>query len=350
MNAIDSGDHELVSVAMATYGGGRFVAEQIRSLLAQELPLGLEVVVSDDGSTDETVSICREIGAQDSRLRVLEPTPERLGVAGNFARSIAATRGAFVALSDQDDVWDPDKLATLVEALRERPAAELVFCDMRVVRHDRGPIAPSFIRHQRLGALDPVRLTLRRLLIRNVVTGCAMMARRSLLEAASPFPAGCLYHDWWIAIVAATRGELLFVDRALQDYRQHGGNVVGARQLGLSQIVPLLRTSPAVASASEPNFDVERTQRYRQRPDVFGTEEAQEDLLFATAFFRELADPRRLGLRRRVRLLRDRLRYRCRATLRDRTVAIASTLAPTLTRALARFVVRVTEPKACSAP
>ena len=334
----------LVSVAVATFNGARFVAEQLRSILAQELPLRLEVVVSDDGSTDETVQICRELAAQDRRLRVLEPSLRRLGVGGNFERAIAATTGDFVALSDQDDVWDAEKLATLLDALRTTPAAELAFCDMRIVREDGQAIAGSFTRNQRMDPRKPAALTLRRLLVRNVVTGCALMVRRSLVDAALPFPAGCQYHDWWIAVVAASRGRLLFVDRSLQNYRQHGGNVVGARQLGLSQVVPLLRSSPAAAPEGTPDFDVSRLDRYHQRSDVFADEQARADLEFASAFFRALSDPRRLGFRGRMSLLRDRLRYRTRATARDRLVAVASTLAPTMTRALARFVVRCTDP------
>lgn len=335
-------DPDLVSVAVATFDGAPFVAEQIRSLLAQELPLPLEVVVSDDASRDDTLRICHELAADDPRVRVLDPAPRRLGVVGNFERAIAATRGGFVALSDQDDVWDPDKLATLLAALRASPDAELAFGDMRVVGRDGELIASSFLRHQRMNARGPDALTLRRLLVRNVVTGCALLARRSLIEAALPFPDGCHYHDWWLAVVAATRGEPVFVDRALQDYRQHGGNVVGARQLGLSHIVPLLRSSPAAQPADAPDFDVERVRSYRERPDVFATERSRADLSFAASFFDGLSDPARLGLRRRLRLLRDRLRYRCRPTLRDRAVAVASTLAPSLTRAIARMVVRAT--------
>jgi glycosyltransferase involved in cell wall biosynthesis len=138
-----------------------------------------------------------------------------------FERVPAEAR--FVAPCDQDDVWHPNKLAVLVDAL-ERRGAMLAFSDLRVVRPDGTVISPTYWT-DRSHACDD----LGDLLATNVVTGAACVARREVLDVALPFPAELdgSFHDHWLAVCALALGEVAYVDRPLVDYVQHGRNVVG---------------------------------------------------------------------------------------------------------------------------
>ncbi len=130
---------------------------------------------------------------------------------------------AFVAPCDQDDVWRPDKLAVLVDAL-ERSGAVLAYSDVRVVRPDGTVLSETYWTDRANGADD-----LGDLLATNVVTGAACLFRRAVLDVALPFPREVdgAHHDHWIALCALALGDLAYVDAPLVDYVQHGANLVG---------------------------------------------------------------------------------------------------------------------------
>jgi hypothetical protein len=130
---------------------------------------------------------------------------------------------AFVAPCDQDDVWHPDKLAVLVDAL-ERSGASLAYSDVRVMTRDGGVLSETYWTDRDNGWRD-----IGDLLATNVVTGAASVLRREVLDVALPFPPEVdgSYHDHWLALCALAVGELAYVDRPLVDYVQHGANLVG---------------------------------------------------------------------------------------------------------------------------
>ncbi len=256
MSPAPAGDAPLVDVLLATYNGARHLAEQLDSLLAQSYPR-FRVLVSDDGSRDGTLALLARYQPRfgEGRLRLLDNPAPGHGVARNFEflmqASVQDGAAACMAFCDQDDVWLPDKLATLVAALarlqRELGGAAqpcLVHCDLAVVDAQLAPLHPSFVRHQRLGAVpcgDTALLSI------NQVTGCALLASRELLRQALPLPEEALMHDWWCALLAAG-GRRRFVDRPLVLYRQHGANQLGAKGRGLgARLARLLREGPAVA-------------------------------------------------------------------------------------------------------
>jgi hypothetical protein len=128
-----------------------------------------------------------------------------------------------VALCDQDDVWHPDKVAALVDAL-ERTGALLAYSDLRIVRPDGAVVSATYWTDRDNGWED-----LGDLLATNVVTGAASVLRREVLDVALPFPREVdgSYHDHWLALCALALGDLAYVDRPLVDYVQHGANLVG---------------------------------------------------------------------------------------------------------------------------
>ncbi|HEU4977534.1 MAG TPA: glycosyltransferase [Solirubrobacteraceae bacterium] len=214
-----------VAIAMATYDPpGELFAAQVASLRAQT-HADWGCVILDDSSPAAVEGVEGAV-AGDPRFSV-HPLDVRLGPYGAFERALALVppEAEFVALCDQDDRWDPDKLAVLVAALRARPDAMLAYCDQRIVEADGTVRSPTYWtdRDGRPGSLA-------RLLVANTVSGSASLFRRELLDLVLPFPQPVgpdAHHDHWIALVARARGEVVFVERALQDYVQHERNVVG---------------------------------------------------------------------------------------------------------------------------
>ena len=225
-----------LSVAMCTRNGARFVAEQVRSILMQSV-IPRELVVGDDASSDDTLAVIEttvaairiERPAVTTELRVLRREVP-LGVTGNFAATIAACSSALVALSDQDDVWPAGRLERVLP-LFDDPAVALIHTDARLVDAgglDLGALllaAHEASPHDRAALVTGDAFAV--LLRRNLVTGATVVLRRSLAESAVPFPAAWL-HDEWLAVVAACTRSLRLVDEPWRDYRQHGGNEVGA--------------------------------------------------------------------------------------------------------------------------
>lgn len=206
-----------VSIALCTHQGERFLAEQLDSLLAQTLA-DIEIVVGDDASTDATRAILAAYAARDGRIRVVLNDPG-LGLRKNFEATIAACRGARIAPCDQDDVWEPEKLAALSRLLDDTGAV-LAYCDSTLIDAAGRPMGSRAFDH--VTALDgdlPLAFA-----FANCVSGHAMLFERRLLDVALPFPERPIY-DWWLAAAATSIGTIARLDRPLVRYRQHADNL-----------------------------------------------------------------------------------------------------------------------------
>lgn len=220
-------DGENVSIVMATYNGEKYLRQQLNSILEQTCQ-HFELIVVDDASTDETLSILNEYAASDDRIHVY-PAENNLGLVANFERGLRLAKGEFIALSDQDDIFRKDKIEQLMNALKAHPDRDLAVSDLSLIDEEGNEIARSMRRYQRLKPRQGKPF--RRLLRSNFATGCAMMFRRRLLEPAIPFPPDCVVHDWWLAVIASSAkgGGIYLVEEPLTAYRQHRANVLGAR-------------------------------------------------------------------------------------------------------------------------
>lgn len=203
-----------ISVVLCTFNGARFLDAQLRSLLGQSAVD--EIVVVDDGSSDETLAILLAYAARDRRFRV-SVNAERLGVTRNFARAMQLARAPWIALCDQDDVWLPDKLERMRGAWDGR---SLLL--HHATRKFRGvPPAnlptPAGQRRKFAGA------DLRRLLYRNSIVGHTTLVRRDAVRALMPFPTD-VPHDWWIGAGVAAQGNVQYLDEYLVHYRIHDRN------------------------------------------------------------------------------------------------------------------------------
>ncbi|MBL8270713.1 glycosyltransferase family 2 protein [Steroidobacter sp.] len=205
----------LISVALCTYNGERYLRQQLDSLLAQTYS-NLEIVAVDDGSTDRTVELLREYEQRDPRLRVAV-NPRNLGFIRNFERTLVLAKGAFIAPCDQDDIWLPDKLRILASRIGNHAMA---YCDSELIDADGRSLGMSMSRFWAMQDLnDPAAL-----IVTNCVSGHAMLFRRELLGEAPQLPAE-IFHDWWLAMWAAANGGVVYCPEKLVRYRQHGKNV-----------------------------------------------------------------------------------------------------------------------------
>lgn len=199
------------SVCMATYNGAKYLRAQIDSILSQLRPDD-ELLVSDDGSSDDTIDILRDYGAA---LRIVGQSRVG-GVVPNFARVLGAASGDFIALADQDDVW----LAGRLDRMRaELASVDLVMTNARVVDSQLRSVANVTLfdqLHPSTGLLHNVW--------KNSFVGCCMGFRRSLLARALPLPSDTPWHDWLIGLLACQGGEVRLVDTPYLLYRRHDAN------------------------------------------------------------------------------------------------------------------------------
>ncbi len=217
----------MISVCMATYNGGKFIGEQLESILSQ-LPSDAEIVIADDCSTDDTLAVVKSIG--DARLRVL-PAEKHLGVIYNYERALLASKGEIIFLADQDDIWLPGKVEKVLAALSE---ADLVTHDAWMLRPSD---ASSWIRAGKLSDIRAYRSGVVANWWKNTFTGCCMAFRRNILDKALPFPKNLPMHDQWLGVVAEKNFKVKSMDEPLVEYRQHSTNAthIGNSPAGMLQ-------------------------------------------------------------------------------------------------------------------
>jgi rhamnosyltransferase len=217
-----------VIVLMATYNGAKWLNEQIESILSQ-LGVDVRIVIGDDCSRDGTAQLISDRWGSDQRVQLIV-WPNGSGSAGaNFRRlfRVVNTEGYdFVALADQDDIWDRDKLASAVEKL-EQSCAHAYSCAVR-----------SFWPDGRRKVLPQVPIVRRAdFLFEGAGQGCTFVVRRELLARVQTF---CIehseeaeslhYHDWLIYLLARAWGLKWYFDQLpWVSYRQHNGNEIGSR-------------------------------------------------------------------------------------------------------------------------
>ena len=196
------------SIVLASYQGERFIGEQLDSILPQLAPED-EIVVSDDASTDRTLETIARLG--DPRIRVLA-NDTRLGYIANFQRAIDHSRGDSVFFSDQDDVWLPNKVATLDIAMR---TGRCVASDAIVVDESLRTLHRSYFEWR--GTRSFSRLAI---YLKPPIVGATVACHRDYLETLLPLPAG-IPHDFWLTFNAACDGALAVIHTPLILYRRH---------------------------------------------------------------------------------------------------------------------------------
>ena len=220
-----------VSIALATYNGEDYLAEQLDSLLIQDYQ-NLEIVISDDCSSDGTWDILEKYAKNNNKIRLL-PRDFNRGYVKNFARTFSECTGTFISPCDQDDIWHPNKVRRLVESIEN---FDLAYCNSRfcdALGKSMGSTLGDTI--DMASGRDP-----RKFIFYTSVSGHAMLFRKDLLDNI-PSIENVSYIDWFVAFLAANRPGIYYLDEILVEWRQHSSsltsifrrNVHGAKAKGL---------------------------------------------------------------------------------------------------------------------
>jgi glycosyltransferase involved in cell wall biosynthesis len=218
-----------VSVALATFNGARHIDEQLSSLaLQQRLPD--ELVVTDDASSDDTVARVEAFAATAPFPVFVHRNNERVGYRANFMRAAGLCRSELIAFCDQDDVWEPQKLAVCAAPFDD-PEVLLVYHDALIITADGKPVAPI----EQLPAPPVVGFLGSRPM--DYALGFTQLLRRSLLRPSGFWHRSLdhkevhrqerMAHDQWFFFLASVLGSISRIDQPLVRYRQHGSNSYG---------------------------------------------------------------------------------------------------------------------------
>ncbi len=216
----------MISIAMATYNGEKYIKEQIDSIMNQTIQ-DFELVICDDCSTDNTLNIIHEYALNDPRFHIYL-NEENLGFKKNFEKAISLCNGEYIALSDQDDIWTPDHLELLKTAIKDKALA----CgNADLIDKDGNNMGTTFWEQEAFDSIPSTNLdkAMSIILFRSPYQGAAMMVRRNLLELALPIPQVYTYHDSWFALFACFCGGIACVDKPILKYRRIEESVTGLR-------------------------------------------------------------------------------------------------------------------------
>lgn len=206
-----------ISIAMTSYNSARFLEQQLRSF-AEQTRLPDELVISDDGSTDETGAITERFArSAPFPVRFLHDHP-KLGVQMNFERAVRAATGDLLFMSDHDDIWFPEKLAVVEAAFAADAGALTIVNDQVIADAECRPTGRTVLENaRRLGYGDAA-----------LGTGACTALRREILPVLLPFPGDAVPYDHWTNSLPLLLGVRRVIERPLQLYRRHGDNVTAS--------------------------------------------------------------------------------------------------------------------------
>lgn len=222
---------ETIDILLATYNGEKYIKEQIESILNQTYK-NIKLIISDDCSKDSTSKILKEYEKKDDRIK-LYIQQENLGVVKNIEFLLKKVENKYYMLSDQDDVWLPQKVEKSLEKLKQENA-DLVFGDLEVVDKDLKTIYPSFGDFMLLNKKINKYINSNKLnYLYNCVTGCTILAKKETIEKIIPLPQTSKYliHDHWIGLMVSIYGKVAYIPEKYIKYRQHGNNQVGTDKI-----------------------------------------------------------------------------------------------------------------------
>ena len=214
-----------VDILLATYNGEKYLREQLDSILAQDYN-DFNLIISDDCSTDSTREILEDYEKKDDRIRVIYQQ-NNMGSNKNFEFLLSQVSSKYYMFSDQDDVWNKDKVKLSLETI-EKNDLDLVYTDLEVVNEDLVTVNKSFNKKMKLIRKQRKFNDFRLEYLYNCVTGCTMICKSENLKYILPFPeTKNILHDYWIALITSINGKIYYLDVPTLKYRQHVNNQVG---------------------------------------------------------------------------------------------------------------------------
>lgn len=209
----------VISVALCTFNGANYLREQLQSILNQTYD-NFEVVIVDDGSTDGTLQLIAEFADFDKRIRYYKNF-KRLNLNKNFEKAMTLCQGEYICPCDQDDIWAENKLECLLQNIGSN---NLIFSNSEYIDSTGNSLnrnlSDDYVNQDFDNPLAFVFF--------NAIPGHTMMVKKQVIKAALPFPKSVFY-DCWLALVSLSDGEIKYIPKTLQFYRQHSSNILGAK-------------------------------------------------------------------------------------------------------------------------
>lgn len=211
----------MISIALASYNGSKYIREQLDSIIAQTYQ-DFELIVCDDCSTDNTMQILKEYAAKDCRIKI-NANEHNIGFKKNFEKAVSLCSGQFIALSDQDDIWLPNHLEVLYNNIGDNAVAvgDAILMDGKGKDFGMNLKYQMGIDRQYHNSLE-MALTI--LCYRNWMQGASMLLNRKYIGYFLPMPDCVKFHDVWISLIACLHSKLAFIDTPVTKYRQHANN------------------------------------------------------------------------------------------------------------------------------
>ena len=223
----------MISVAMCTYNGEKFIKEQLLSIMGQTQKID-ELVICDDNSSDNTVEIIKDVlGKSDVKFKIIKNDIQK-GVTKNFENALINCSGDIIFLSDQDDVWIENKVELMCKEMKNKEDALLFFTDAYLVDENLNKLDKTL--WEKIGIEDNYSFNVLGFLGKRFVTGATVAIRKELLKYTLPIPT-CWIHDAWLAVNAALYGGIYAINEKTIFYRQHSSNVIGVRNKSIFEIV-----------------------------------------------------------------------------------------------------------------
>jgi len=210
----------MISVCIATYNGENYIQLQLDSIISQ-LAFGDEVIISDNGSTDRTIEIIQSY--KDKRIKIFKH--EKCNnfckypfykITKNVENALIHSKGDYIFLADQDDIWLPNKVQ---DAILEIGEGLGLLHDCVVVDENENELIPSYF------AQNKSKLGIVNNLLNSSYLGCCMIIKKELLAKALPFPFLPVPHDIWLGLIAEWKGKMIISNKKLIKYRRHGQNL-----------------------------------------------------------------------------------------------------------------------------
>lgn len=228
----------MIIICLSTYNGIQFLQEQLSSLEDQDYNHSdFLLLCRDDGSDDESYEFLRQFTLNSSLQVKLLTDCNNMGVKKSFEllmNTALDMGGEYILFCDQDDIWKKDKIEKTILKMKEMENQYpnlpiLVHSDLAVVDEDMNLLNNSFWKYQNI---DPQKSSLHNFIVDNNITGCTAMLNSHLARLIQNIPKEAIMHDWWIAMVASTFGQIGYINEPLILYRQHARNDTGAKKYG----------------------------------------------------------------------------------------------------------------------
>lgn len=212
----------MISVCMATYNGEKYIKKQLDSILTQ-LDKNDELIISDDSSTDRTIEIIKSFN-DNNRIKLIESQKFKSPIF-NFENALKQTTGDIIVLSDQDDIWENNKINVVRKSFMHEDFNKpiLKMYNGKCIDKDDKIICDDLFKY--VGIRKGLLLNT----IKNSVIGCNIALTRKLLNICLPFPKDIPMHDIWIGSCAYVFGSVEFVNEKIFYYRWHNNNYTGKK-------------------------------------------------------------------------------------------------------------------------